>query len=294
LRYLTADLHFMKILSLTIFHSLLLLFTSAQTPDSVYKSIYEAEVILKSLGDSIVRGHSERTREGALAEFNPRFYDLLSNAATFNYPFDSLKTLSKLITPDKSTRIFTWVLPSYTGNAYKYYGLIQRINPRTKSYKVIGMQELKITNEEAENSELKTDSWYGAIYYDVIEKKYKKKTQYVLLGWQGNDLLTNRKVIDLIYFDEWDNVTYGAPVFKEDNKLKYRVIFEFTSSATMLLRYEARKKMIVFDHLSPSSPAAKGQYRFYGPDFTYDGFVFRKGYWLLKTNLDLRNSPQRK
>ncbi|MBL7915546.1 MAG: hypothetical protein JNL49_10925, partial [Bacteroidia bacterium] len=55
------------------------------------------------------------------------------------------------------------------------------------------------------------------------------------------------------------------------------------------LRYEEKKKMFVFDHLSPASPSAKGQFRYYGPDFTYDGYRFKKGLWYYKSNLDMRN-----
>jgi len=102
--------------------------------------------------------------------------------------------------------------------------------------------------------------------------------------------LTNKKVIDVLFFDQWDNITFGAPVFLDENKkLKYRVVFEFSAQAVMLLRYEKKKKMIVFDHLSPTSPSAKGQFQYYGPDFTYDGFYFKKGIWNYRKNLDLRN-----
>lgn len=48
--------------------------------------------------------------------------------------------------------------------------------------------------------------------------------------------------------------------------------------------------MIIFDHLSPASKAMEGQYQYYGPDFTYDGFVFEDGKWNLYSNLDLRTT----
>ena len=62
----------------------------------------------------------------------------------------------------------------------------------------------------------------------------------------------------------------------------------------MSLRYEKKKKMIVFDHLSPSSPSLKGKYEYYGPDFTYDGFSFKKGIWHYRKNLEMRNDGNRK
>ena len=45
----------------------------------------------------------------------------------------------------------------------------------------------------------------------------------------------------------------------------------------MMLRYDDKLKMIVFDHLSPSKPSYEGKYQYYGPDFSYDGLIFEKG-----------------
>ena len=58
----------------------------------------------------------------------------------------------------------------------------------------------------------------------------------------------------------------------------------------MMMRYIPELDMIVFDHLSPSRPEYAGDLRFYGPDFSYDGFKFIKGVWVLQSDLDLRNS----
>jgi hypothetical protein len=57
----------------------------------------------------------------------------------------------------------------------------------------------------------------------------------------------------------------------------------------MKLAFDEKKKMIVFDRLSAPPNAEKNQYEFYGPDFRYDGYRFKKGYWLLQKDLDLRN-----
>ncbi|MBL0341979.1 MAG: hypothetical protein IPP71_14245 [Bacteroidetes bacterium] len=258
-------------------------------------SLISSEKLLKSLGDSIINGSTDFSRNGAAAEFNPRFFDLLANPETFNYPFDSIKTVSILKSPDGLMRIYTWIVPSRIEGTFKYYGVVQRINIKTGEMKLIGLVELKSIPEEAELAELKYDTWFGAIYYEIIEKNIGKNKYYFLLGWQGNDRLTTRKLIDVIYFDSWNNLTFGAPVFKDETKkLKQRVIFEYTTEAVMLLRYEKKKKMIVFDHLSPSSPSLKGQYRYYGPDFTYDAYHFKKGFWNYRKNLEMRNSNDSK
>jgi hypothetical protein len=257
--------------------------------------IRKTELQLRQFSDSIMKGSTDQVRQVALAAFNPVFLDLLNNPATFNYPFDSLPAVSKLSSRDKFLRIYTWILPSREKGTYTYYGIIQRINPGTKQFKVIGLQDFFLETADAEVNELKADTWYGAAYYEIIEKKINKKTYYFLLGWKGNDRLTTKKVADVLYFDTWDNITFGAPLFTDEKKKKkHRLVFEYNAQAVMLLRYDKKKKMIVFDHLSPSSPSGKGQYRLYGPDFTYDGLQFKKGVWNYKSNLDLRNPNERK
>ena len=57
----------------------------------------------------------------------------------------------------------------------------------------------------------------------------------------------------------------------------------------MGLKYDERFKMIVFDHLSPIRPELAGDYKFYGPDFSYDGYKFENGFWVYMPDLDVTN-----
>ena len=50
--------------------------------------------------------------------------------------------------------------------------------------------------------------------------------------------------------------------------------------------------MIVFDHLSPRSDSQKGQFQYYGPDMSFDAFVFEKGKWTYKKDVDARNDTE--
>ena len=56
-----------------------------------------------------------------------------------------------------------------------------------------------------------------------------------------------------------------------------------------MLRWEKKKKMIVFDHLSPAAIRYNGIYEFYGPDFSVDGYKFKKGKWRYFNDIDVRN-----
>lgn len=254
-------------------------------------SLTRAEAILVQYADSMMRGSTDQIRRAYCALFNPLINDLLKDPLTFNYPFDSLKVLSKLKSADGKLRVYTWLLQQRTAGTYEYFGIIQRVNPKTGDFSSIGLIEKKHETDFAEINVLESNEWYGAVYYDIVEKRVKKQTYYFLLGWHGVDRASTRKLIDVLYFDQWDNLDFGAAVFtgQPSVKVKHRVIFEFNANAVMLLRHEKSKKMIVFDHLSPSNPSLKGQFSSYGPDFTYDGYCFKKGKWLYRSNLDLKN-----
>jgi hypothetical protein len=59
----------------------------------------------------------------------------------------------------------------------------------------------------------------------------------------------------------------------------------------MNLRYNEDLGMLVFDHLASSDPRpeSKGVYSLYGPDLSYDGLKFEKGYWMLYKDIDPHN-----
>jgi hypothetical protein len=131
--------------------------------------------------------------------------------------------------------------------------------------------------------------WPGCLYYDMILQEIADTTYYFLLGADFNDLLTNKKLIDVLYFRPDEQPVFGAPLFYRENKVHHRILFEYAEQAVMTLRYDPPTGMIIFDHLSPSRPQYTGNSQFYGPDFSYDGFAFDGSRWVFKADLDLRN-----
>ena len=122
----------------------------------------------------------------------------------------------------------------------------------------------------------------------MIETRHKDQTFYTLLGFKSNDGLVKTRLVDAVSFSG-KKVYFGMAQFKSGGKTLYRHIFKYAAGANMMLRYDDRMKMIVFDHLTPSESFYNGQYQYYGPDFSYDGYRFEKGIWLLEVDIDLRN-----
>jgi len=251
-------------------------------------------VITSAKDDSLVviyKAIDKQSTDKDRRKANDLFIKALSmyrNKDLFEASFDSLrKTIAILDAPDKSFRIINWTVYYYKG-FYDFYGIIlSRQNDSIVSYTLTDNSAKMLKPEEVTTTNA---DWYGALYYDIIKSGSVEYPYYVLLGWDGNDLFTNRKVIDALWFDENYIPNFGKPVFQfKDDDLRQRVVFEFAETATMELRYEPKYKMIIFDHLSPAKPELEGHPDSYGSDFSFDALKFDEDKWILQEDINIRN-----
>lgn len=261
------------------------------------EELRQYEDSLKVVAPDILNGVFDFNRYEASEKFLRLLTEVLGYENAYDYPFDSLKSISQLRAPDNYFRIFTWNLQKADGS-YDFFGLIH-INPK----KTKGETLFKLTNttEKSSGSEYETlspDNWYGAHYYKMIKVKANGVNYYTLLGWDGNNNITTRKIIDVIVFNANDEPEFGAPLFQTHENVKNRFVIEFASHVSVSLKYEKhflangknKKWMLVFDRVSPLSPMLKGQYQFYVPETdTYDAFIFEKNVWQFYSDVDARN-----
>jgi hypothetical protein len=193
--------------------------------------------------------------------------------------------LSRVDAPDGRFRLFTWNVPNLTGG-HRYEGLL--LMPDGKRQQVIELRDRTADVSAPEVPELGPDRWYGALYYQVIPVKKGGKTYYTLLGWKGFNKVETRKVIEVLSF-RGGTARFGAPLFGTGKVKKQRVVFGYSFQATMTLRYESGQERIVLDHLVPSRADLEGQWAFYGPDMSYDAYVWEKGHWRFVRDIDARD-----
>ena len=93
-----------------------------------YDSLVRYEHIMKDLGDSIIDGTNEWVRLDALTDFIPIFKHALKFPGSYNYPFDSLSFMHKIVAPDNTFRIYSWVL-KFDNRTFRYYGAIHFNDP---------------------------------------------------------------------------------------------------------------------------------------------------------------------
>jgi hypothetical protein len=241
-------------------------------------SLRKFELRLQAISDTVLDGTNEKIR------INPTLVKALKIPGSFDYPFDSLKFMKKLIPPDRSFALYNWVL-KYDDATFRYYGAIQMNNKDSLVLLPLRdfSEKLDTTLEEVI---LPANEWFGALYYTIFESTVKGKKYYMLLGWDGNNRFSDKKIIEVLSFDKkTKKPVFGAPVFEMDGKIKSRIIFEYSGEATMLLNYIPDHKIITFDNLVPPNPNMVGKFFTYVPDGDYNYFIFKKGKWLWQEEL---------
>lgn len=203
----------------------------------------------------------------------------LSNDSNYSIPLKNLSFMGDLRSPDDAFRFITWNL-ALTTNEHVYFCLIQLNPERYPTSPYIELQDNSLATERVEFKQLRPDKWYGALYYDIVPFKQKKQTYYVLLGWDGNNQLTKKKVIESMLIDKTGRVRFGFSVFDMGERhKKRRVIFEYAQKSYFVLRYDEEMKTIVFNQLAPEKPEYKGLSAFYVPIMQYDGLIYKKNTW---------------
>lgn len=212
---------------------------------------------------------------------------ILNIPASFHYAFADLP-IGNLYAPDKSFRILTWNVIHSSGK-YTNYGFLQKYNASNHSVKVFQLIDNSRNIKNAQTKECKPAQWVGATYYDMVKVNYNGQNVYTLIGWSPNSTFTQKKIIETLKFVN-ENPIFGVPLLELKGKgSQRRLIFEYSSKHTMMMRYDTNKKMIVLDHLAPSDYRYTNIPEFYGPDFSIDAYKFEKGKWRYKADVDLRN-----
>jgi hypothetical protein len=259
-----------------------------QTNSGSNKTILKTyEDSLKTLGSTLVNNENDLERKNANYQFIRTFVSALKTPGSYNYRFDSVKTVSILYAPDNQFRLFTWHVMNEDGS-FRYYGTIQ-LNTNG-ALKMFPLTDYTPFVKNPEDSSFTAQKWLGAQYYKIL-KAGTETPYYVLLGWKGNTVKTTKKIIEVLSFKN-NAPVFGLPVFEGNQKTKKRVVFEYSRQASMLLRYVPSQQLIVFDHLAPRDPKVKADFTFYGPDLTYDGYQLKNGKWNFVQNLDMRNIPE--
>ena len=208
----------------------------------------------------------------------------LNTPNSFIYPFPKLQNnIQYLVAPDKSFRIFNWEVMKSPAEK-RYYAAIQMSDGNFIPLIDISDQIIR----GAEDSVFTNNRWYGALYYNIIKKDLGGQSVYFLLGWNGNSLNSEKKIIDVFGFSSNGKAVFGAPLFNTLERGKRlnpnRFIIEYQKGAKLTMNYDTDADQIIFDHCESQigDPAKKYTYI---PDGTYDGLKWDGNSWRMYENV---------
>ena len=212
--------------------------------------------------------------------------------------------VSVLTSPDRLFRIFTWAVIRDNGE-FECFGAVQFYNEKEEEYEYLLLNDKSEEIMNREESILSADNWLGAVYQDLVQTTAGEKTYYTLLGWNGVDNITERKIIEPVLI-KGGVPQFGAPLFRRMRNQR-RIVIEYANDAMVNLSYETqyiqeverkrekvkgtnryrtvekvkerKEKMIIFDEVEPQIPGMEGLYQYYKPSGTELSYAFIDGKW---------------
>ncbi len=238
---------------------------------------------LASLGSAMFSRLSEPERMQKNFTFVKTLVSALKEKESYQFSFPKLKMISILSSPDQKFRVFSWNLPLDDGS-FLYYGAIQ-FPSKNGQLQLVPLLDKTFEIKDPLTTQVQSNSWYGAQYYDIQKLD---ANGYVLLGWKGHHADYTQKVIEILEIKGEKSVSFGKNVFTDDQKLM-RKIFNYTRQASMYLKYNTELRRYEFDHLVPADSKLKGNFKYYGPDLSYDAYYLEDGRLRFKDDIEINN-----
>ena len=254
--------------------------TNAQLHAANANTLAAAQDSLQQLSYKMINAPTAEQRQKACGQFIPLFVNALKTPHSYAFPFDSLKQISILYDKERTFRIFTWAI-ALSEIQYRFYGALQ-IKTADGSLKLYPFFD---NTPYIQNLDTITSpkAWIGALYYGMRKTTYNGKDIYTLMGWCGFSLQTNKKVLDVLTFQNGEPV-FGAPLFSfpddsVQHELQNRFFLEYKRDGNASMNYDSTTQMIVYDHLMSlnSQPDNKASLV---PDGTYEAFKWINGKWV--------------
>lgn len=266
---------------------ILLLFASAEADAQLSNADLES---LKKQEDSLAY-YSHKMITDSIAEnrfeydsiFTRKLVQALRIPYSFNYPFDSIITVSHLYAPDSTFRIFTWQLQK-DESYYRQKGAIQ-LNTKDGALKLFPLIDVSDFSSTPTDSVRRNTNWIGALYYNMVMKEFKGRKYYTLFGFDDNDFMSTRKWLEVLSFNANGEPVFGGTYFNyKDDELKAhqpvsRFLFEYKKDAKARLNYDPEMDMIVFDHLISENNEPQKKFTLI-PDGDYEAFQWKNGKWV--------------
>jgi len=252
-----------------------------QLSQSNRKELQKKEDSMKVFALELIQGRNADERFTADSQFTKMFVRALKIKGSFEYQFDSLVTISRLSPKDSSFKIFTWQLV-VNEDVIRQHGAIQ-MKTADGSLKLFPLIDRTDAIKNIEDTIADNFNWIGAVYYKIIEEKSFGKNYYTLLGYDENNMSSNKKIIEVLTFKDGQPIFGGSFFSFQDNSINKksfaRYIMEYKKNASPRLTYDPEMGMIIYEHLISETNEPGKKYT-YIPDGDYEGLKWKDGKWV--------------
>ena len=260
-----------------------------------FSALEKSEDSLKAHGLKIIQGINASDRLKADSIFTRIFVRTLKINNSFYYPFDSLETISKLYAPDSTFRIFTWQMV-INENIVRQHGAIQ-MRTTDGSLKIFPLIDKSDVTKDFEDTVGNNYGWMGAVYYRIILTKYSGHSYYTLLGFDEDNIRSDKKIIEVLNFANSEPI-FGGHYFSVPNdkliaKSPARYVMEFKKEAGPRLNFDEDLNMIIMEHLVSESNQPGKKFTLIG-DGDYEGFKWINGKWVYVNKVFNEVTPEGK
>ena len=251
-------------------------------PDATREKLAQMELSMHKYAFDIVNAPELVDRLRADSFFTRSLVQALKQPYSFSYRFDSLTSISILYPPDSSFRIFTWQLM----RDFTYYRQKGAIQMRTSdgSLQLTPLFDCSDFTDNPVDSVRDSQHWIGAVYYNIIQKKYNNKNYYTLIGYDENNARSTRKWIEVLTFDANNKPQFGGRYFNYPNDAikppqpAYRFCLEFKKEANAKMNYDPELGLITFASLVSETGETDSKYTLI-PVGNFEGFKWANGVW---------------
>ena len=247
-----------------------------------WKKLRAKEDTLKSYSRHMVTDSLTQTRMIADSFFTRILVRALQIKNSFYYPFAAVLGISKLYSPDSSFRIFTWTI-QFDEYYSRQKGAIQ-LATKDGSLKLFPLRDNSEFTNKAEDSVRTSANWIGAVYYNMVKTQFNGKNYYTLFGYDNNSIMSSKKWVEVLTFNNKNEPVFGGPYFTYENdstgkKARYRLSLEYKKDARVLMNYIPDLDVILMDHLISETDEPDNKWS-YVPDGDNEAFKWENGKWV--------------
>lgn len=248
----------------------------------------QAEKNINALMSEMMTAENDTLKYRLNEMIKEEFRAVMFRKNAHRYSFENLENISVLSPKDKKFKIITWHLER-SNETYVYSGYIHFFSKEVRSQVLIPLLDFSFKMGDPKKVIGNPEYWYGMLYYDIVTVEKADRKYYTLLAWDGNDAVTDKKIVDVLWFDNEGAPRFGAPLFISEQGIQNRFVLEYNQVAAVRIDYDEKNDRIIFDDVQPIDENSFDVKKTFIPTLSYHALKFDGKMWKKVERIEVRN-----